>query len=294
MSRATITDLDGKSVKLRLQGLSGPMQCLAISGLAASMAQHGAFTTRQVADLFVTFRLPSSSNLSATLGRLRDSELLMRPSKDTWALTPFGQQRLDELTPQVPALALASALEDLPGSEFGERHHSLIPPFLGPTGSAPGLSRLLGHAPFEQNIMLVARFPHRSGDHFTDLIPKLREAVRAHGLNLHVASDGMAADTLWANVVTYMWACKYAIVLMDSLDGKLNCNVLIEIGGMLMTGRRCAILHDLKAPDLPSDLVGHINKPTDLTDHAEAARHIHRWIRDDLRLGNCPTCPPPA
>jgi hypothetical protein len=98
-------------------------------------------------------------------------------------------------------------------------------------------------------------------------IEKLREAVMAHGLTLRVASDRMAEDTLWANVVTYMWACKYAIVLMDTAEGVLNSNVLIEIGGMLMTGRRCAILRDKSVPTMPSDLVGHIYKPTDLRDH---------------------------
>jgi hypothetical protein len=55
-----------------------------------------------------------------------------------------------------------------------------------------------------------------------------------------------------------MWASKYAIVLMDKADGALNSNVLIEIGGMLMTGRKCAILRDQSVPAMPSELVGHI------------------------------------
>jgi len=100
----------------------------------------------------------------------------------------------------------------------------------------------------------------------------------------------MAEDTLWANVVTYMWASKYAIVLVDSADGVLNSNVLIEIGGMLMTGRRCAILRDKTVPAMPSDLVGHIYKSVDLSDHGSNVDVIHQWICDDLGLGACTDC----
>jgi hypothetical protein len=185
---------------------------------------------------------------------------------------------------------LAADLGSVQGSEFGDRQHALIPPFLGPMGAAPGLSRILSDSAFEQNVMLITRFPTTPDDHFAELIPKLRTAVSQHGLVLQVASDGMAEDTLWANVVTYMWACKYAIILMDSADGVLNSNVLIEIGGMLITGRRCAILRDKSVPAMPSDLVGHIYKPADLSDHAASLDVVHQWIRDDLRLGTCTDC----
>jgi hypothetical protein len=215
----------------------------------------------------------------------------MRPGKGAWSLTPSGEARLNEVAAQVPTHALALDLGHAPGSEFGEQHHPLIPPFLGPMGAAPGLQRLLDVAPFEQNVMLITRFPKGPEDHFVLLIPKLREATAAHGLTLQVASDGMAEDTLWANVVTYMWASKFAIVLMDSADGVLNSNVLIEIGGMLMTGRRCAILRDTSVPEMPSDLVGHIYKPTELADHDASVAEIHKWIRDDLGLAACPSCP---
>jgi hypothetical protein len=50
-------------------------------------------------------------------------------------------------------------LGHLGGSEFGEQHHPLIPPFLGPMDAAPGLQRVLDSAPFEQNVMLITRFP---------------------------------------------------------------------------------------------------------------------------------------
>jgi hypothetical protein len=282
---------DGDSVRLRLQGLPGPLQVLAVSSLAAMRSDTTSFTTADVTALITRLRLPPVANVSASLGRLRSQKLLMRPGKDLWSLTPLGEARLSNEAAHVPPHALAVDLDQVDGSEFGEQHHPLIPPFLGPMGAAPGLRRILNTAPFEQNVMLITRFPKGPEDHFAKLISTLREVVASHGLTLQVASDRMAEDTLWGNVVTYMWASKYAIVLMDSADGVLNSNVLIEIGGMLMTGRRCAILRDNSVPAMPSDLVGHIYKPTDLSDHDASVREIHTWIRDDLGLSSCPQCP---
>jgi hypothetical protein len=291
LSTSASREAPGESIRLRLQGLSGPLQALAAGALAALRSPDDLFTTKEVGDLLRDLRLPPNANVSATLSRLRIQDLLMKPTKDTWALTPLGEERLHEEAAHVPTEALAVDLGHTPGSEFGERHHSLIPPFLSPMGAARGLSRILSDAPFEQNVMLITRFPKGPEDHFAQLIIKLRESVAAHGLVLQVASDGMAEDTLWANVVTYMWASKYAVVLMDSADGVLNSNVLIEIGGMLMTGRRCAILRDKSVPTMPSDLVGHIYKPTDLSDHDASVAEIHKWIRDDLGLSGCGACP---
>ncbi len=221
----------------------------------------------------------------------------MRPGKDVWALTPLGEAELTEKASHVSNHALAVELAQADGTEFGEHRHNTIPPFLGPLGAESGLARVLDGSPFEENVMLITRFPRSPEDHFTQLIPALRDAVAGHGLTLQVASDGMAEDTLWSNVNTYMWASKYAIVLMDAVKRDeespetLNHNVLIEIGGMLMTGRRCAILRDKSVPEMPSDLVGHIYKPTELSDHDASVAAIHRWIRDDLDLGGCSACP---
>lgn len=288
MSGAINRGADGESVRLRLQRLPGPLQVLTVSSLAA-MRSDGTFATREVSELLLKLRLPPVANVSATLGRFRDQKFLMRPGNDLWSLTPLGEARLNDGAGHVPSHALAIDLGHS-GSEFGEQHHPLIPPFLGPMGAASGLQRILDDAPFEQNVMLITRFPRGPEDHFAQLIPTLRAAVASHGLTLQIASDGMAEDTLWANVVSYMWASKYAIILIDSADGVLNSNVLIEIGGMLMTGRRCAILRDTSVPVMPSDLVGHIYKPTTLVDHDASVGEIHTWLRDDLGLSACEDC----
>ncbi|MFD3401700.1 hypothetical protein ACFWUU_13520 [Kribbella sp. NPDC058693] len=262
-----------------------------MSGLAATRSEAGIFTTRQVADLFVELRLPAVTNPSSSLGRLRAQGLLMRPTADTWALTPAGEEKLSAEGLRIPSHLLDLAAGQYAGSELGDRRHALIPPFLGPMGPVGGLAHLLEDSPFEQNIMLITRFPKTLDDAVAGLIPVLQKVTAGHDLRLLVASDAMREDTLWANVVTYMWASKYAIVLLDKPGEALNSNVLIEIGGMLMSGRRCAILRDTSVPAMPTDLVGHIYKPVVLADHDACAQAIHRWIRDDLGQGACPDCP---
>lgn len=60
---------------------------------------------------------------------------------------------------------------------------------------------------------------------------------------------------------------------------------------MLMAGRRCALIKDSSIERLPTDLVGRIYKEVDLDDPGTVRDALHRWIRDDLRLGACRNCP---
>lgn len=66
--------------------------------------------------------------------------------------------------------------------------------------------------------------------------------------------------------------------------------MIIEIGAMLMTGRRCALLRDKSVPKMPTDLVGQIYKPVDFDDLDEVAAEIHKWAAEDLGFGPCAKC----
>lgn len=284
MSLDTSAIVGDSSIRLRLQRLSGPLQVLAVGRLVQARSGDDSFTMREVADLFVQLRLPPIANYSAALGRLRTQGFAMNPSSGRWAITPEGEHKLDTEASAMAAPALHDALEAPRDAAFGEISHATIPPFLGPDGMSAGIDSILATSPFENNVMLITRFPKDEEDHFGGLIDAIRAGVAKHGLVLRVASDANVRDTLWENVVTYMWACKYAIVLVDAADGFLNSNVLIEVGGMLMTGRRCAILRDVSVPAMPSDLVGHIYKPVELADHDATLAVIDSWIENDLGL----------
>ncbi len=99
---------------------------------------------------------------------------------------------------------------------------------------------------------------------------------------------------LLGNVVAHMWACPYGIVIVENRTGDgLNSNVAIELGGILMTGRRCVILKDRTVSKLPTDLVGQIYKSVDLDKVDEVIAAAHTWVSEDLGLGRCANCPGP-
>jgi hypothetical protein len=89
-----------------------------------------------------------------------------------------------------------------------------------------------------------------------------------------------------------MWASQYGIAFFEDRRNRgLNYNLTIEVGSMLITGRRCALLKDSSIPRMPTDLVGKIYKSVDLDDPKTVSHALHVWIRDDLNLGSCPSCP---
>jgi hypothetical protein len=101
----------------------------------------------------------------------------------------------------------------------------------------------------------------------------------------------MIVDDLWANVAAHMWACRYGIALFENRRGRgINYNLTIEVGGMLVAGRRLGLLKDASIDRLPSDLVGKIYKSVNLDDPVETSQAIHDWLKDDLGLGPCADC----
>jgi hypothetical protein len=183
------------------------------------------------------------------------------------------------------------------GSALGHTLHPVIDPSLAPPELLGALQAFLTEYPFETNVFAMTRFPDDSSgpgikDPVDMAIQVVREACRQHGLVLHIASDRMIVDDLWANVSAHMWACRYGVAFIeDRLGEGINYNLTIEIGGMLIAGRRCALLKDKSVSALPTDLVGKIYKPVDLSKAPSVRKAVHGWISSDLRLGTCDSCP---
>jgi hypothetical protein len=192
--------------------------------------------------------------------------------------------------------AIEAQLNVVPGSDFAHVRHTLVTPAFAPIKWISAINRLLERFPFEQNVFLMTRFPENALDtHYLDpvrkLIPLLRDALSAHGLTLHVASDRQLDDDLLGNVAAHMWACNYGIgILEDRISRGLNYNVMTEIGAMLMTGRRCALMKDTTVPKLPTDLAGQIFKSVDLGVANQVIGATHNWAARDLDLGDCRYC----
>jgi hypothetical protein len=263
---------------------------------------NGWFTTAELAAMYEALRIPSPANLSDALGKHRLNHFVIAGTGENrrrWSLTPLGVERVRELLSTLNYSDVEVDLAGTPGAEYAHVRHTVIPPTFAPPSLQIGLRRHLYEFPFERGIFCMTRFP-RVGmpdppDPQQAVIDTIREVVSQHGLTLHLASDRQIVDDLFGNVAAHMWACQYGIGLLENRESTvsgLNENVLIELGSMLIMGRRCAILKDKGAPQPPSDLSSQIYKTVDFEVQVSVSAATHRWLADDLGLGRCTQCPP--
>jgi hypothetical protein len=268
---------------------------LVVGHLVEMRNPEGWFSTNDVQAMFEAFRVPPPGNTSGALGRLVAKELVYRRAKQPpWSLTPKGRKIVSELFGELDVAKLEPQLAELPGAELAEAHQTVLPPELAPPRWAAGIKELLGRSPFETNVLCMTRFhrPDEPNDPIADVFETVTTALASHGLRLHLASDAIVEDTLFANVAAYMWACQYGFALFEDRIGLgLNYNLVIEVGAMIMAGRATALLKDTTAPEMPTDLVGHIYKPVDFGDLTTVNASAHKWAADDVGLGRCPSCP---
>jgi hypothetical protein len=188
---------------------------------------------------------------------------------------------------EVDPIAVEAASAQAPGAELFHAVHMLIPPFFAPARWLAGIRQFLTEFDFDRNVFCMTRFPTLEDKHdpVRNAIGAARSVLASHGLTVHLASDRSIVDDLWGNVAAHGWACRYGIGLFeDRADEGLNYNLVAEIGAMLMTGRRCALLKDASAPTFPTDFAGQLYKEVDLADEDAVMRVLDAWITRDLGL----------
>jgi hypothetical protein len=224
--------------------------------------------------------------------------VVKRTGATTWALTPKGSERVQELIGGVDLQAIEAEIAVVGSAELSNAQHLVIPAEFAPRRWAPAIGALLERFPFERNVFLMTRFPkdekeEELPDPVQGVIGIAREALGHHGMRLHLASDRTVDEDLFGNIAGHIWACKYGIGLFETrFSDDFNDNLQIEVGAMLITGRRCALLRDRDTPNLPTDFVGQIYKPVDFDNRDAVGAILHRWAAEDLNLGRCGLCPP--
>lgn len=272
---------------------AGTDRVLVIGSLVAQRTADASFAPGDIARAFDEFRLPAPGNVSQTLSQLRVRDFVVRRRAGGWSLTPRGESRVTALLGQLPvADASMGITNNLGAAELNNGRHAVIPPFFAPERWSRAISRFLERHPFDQNVFCMTRFASNEPlDPVRDVIETIRASLESHGLTLHLASDGNADDDLWSNVAAYLWACRYGVALFeDRLGTGLNYNLVIEVGAMLATGRRCVLLKDRTQDSLPTDLVGQIYCPVDYDDLNGVAAAAHSWAANDLGFGSCKDC----
>lgn len=271
-------------------------QVLVVARLAEGRSDSHTFAPRDIDKLFDDLRLPRPAKTSNILAALEKQNLLTRKNVKgaRWTITPTGRLRSQELAADIDLAALHAEASMAGGTHLGSAIHAVIPPGLAPPGLIHRLKDFLDKHPFERNVFGMTRFPEDPEQDADPVGPALvvaRDACARHGLEFHLASDRAIDDDLWTNVAAHMWAAHYGIAFFeDRRERGLNYNLTIEVGSMLMAGRRCALLKDVSVEKLPTDLVGKIYKAVDLGDLKTVEAALHAWIRDDLAMGSCNKC----
>jgi DNA-binding MarR family transcriptional regulator len=280
---------------VRLQDLSVESQVLVLLDAVSRRTDSGRASPADVGELFDDLGLPRPSRIDNALRALERKALASRTSGrgQTWRLTPRGRQAIAEVfaTDDVDQLR-TTGTEESEGAELARTTHALVPHTFAPIDILQSLEAFIKEHPFDRNVFGMTRFPSEEGnDPLSGAIDVAREVVERHGLELHLASDRAMSDDLWVNVAAHMWASRYGVAFFEDRAGTgINYNLTLEVGAMLMTGRRIALLKDKSVAKLPTDVVGKIYKSVNLDRPKTVGTALHKWVREDLSLGSCADC----
>lgn len=281
-----------------MQHLPTKSQVLTLARIAQGRSDTGRFSVPALAALFEDTGLPQPGNAHATVGALVGDRMLVRQGTGrgaTYRLSPLGLAHSMELASDMDLAALLAEGGTSGLSSLGATGHPVVPPSLAPPDLVGPLSEFFQRHPFETNVFGMTRFPDDDEQGAPDPVAPALDVARAvceeHGLTFHLASDRQIVDDLWPNVAAHMWACKYGIAFFEDRRGRgINYNLSIEVGSMIVLGRRLAILkdgtidHGQTVERLPTDLTGKIYKSVDLDDAATVLTALSTWIKDDLAL----------
>lgn len=284
-----------ESVGLRVQRMSLTDQTLVLASIASGRSENGTFSGRAITELFYDAALPSPSKIGNVIAALGRAGLATKgKGHGDWVITPMGRHKVGSLIGEDAAGLLAEAMPAT-GAELGHSRHPLIPATLAPPQLVRPVAEFNLKAPSSANVFGMTRFPdddeEPGPDPVAGALAVTDTALQTHGLRFLLASQRALVDDLWDNVSAHMWASSYGIAFFEDRRGRgMNYNLVIEVGAMLMAGRRCLLLKDSSIKRMPTDLVGKIYKSVDLDDPDTVTKAVHEWAREDLALGNCSGC----
>ncbi len=125
-------------------------------------------------------------------------------------------------------------------------------------------------SPSAGNVFGMTRFPHDDDvdgpDPVAACLAVTGDALDRHGLRFLLASQRALVDDLWGNVAAHMWSSNYGIAFFEDRRGRgMNYNLVIEVGAMLMAGRRCLLLKDSSISKMPTAWLGSSTNPSTST-----------------------------
>lgn len=277
-------------VALRLQKLDLQSQTLVLASLAGDRDPEKIVTPAAISALFSDFALPPPAKIGNVFASLKTKKLLTPvPGIGRYKITPLGREAV---TAKLSGLDLVTLIAESAAANapvLGDTQTSLVPYTLAPPALIQPLRGFLADHPFDTNVFGMTRFPDAKAgtkDPVGRALAVAREVCAEKGLEFHLASDRAIVDDVWANVMAHMWGSRYGIGFFeDRVERGLNYNLVTEVGAMIMTGRRVALLKDGSIDKLPTDFVGMIYKSVDLSDEGAVRDRVIDWLGEDLRIG---------
>lgn len=276
-----------KSVAVRVQLLSLTDQALALARIVEARNNGGIVRPKDVAAMFENLGLPGPSKIANVFAALSKSGYISKAGgQGLYRITPLGRHQSNSVVTESDLHEMLAETSSYGGALLGAVVHALVPPTLAPPAIVAPVTKFNETYPFDLNVFGMTRFPDNSGgDPVEHALSAARVELERHGLRFHLASDRAMSDDLWTNVAAHMWASRYGIAIFEDRRGRgLNYNLTIEVGGMVMTGRRCLLLKDSSIKAMPTDLVGMIYKSVDLDDLATVTSAVKDWVTNDLNL----------
>ena len=276
-------------IALRVQGLDLQNQVLVLASLAGDRTPDKVVTPAAVLGLFYDFALPAPAKIANTFAALSSKKSLTAvPGRGRYKVTPAGRAKIAESLSGLDLVALQAEAASENAPVLGQTQHLLVPPTLAPPALVHPLRGFLADHPFDTNVFGMTRFPDAkasTSDPLGRALAAAREVCSDRGLEFHLASDRAITDDVWSNVSAHMWGCRYGIAFFeDRVERGLNYNLVIEVGAMIMTGRRCALLKDGSLAKMPTDFIGMIYKSVDLDQEASVRSRVADWLTDDLKV----------
>jgi hypothetical protein len=277
-----------KSVAVRVQLFGITDQTLALARIVEARSTGGFVRPRDVAAMFENLGLPAPAKVGNVYASLSKAGYIAKAGgAGLWRITPLGRHHSNNIVTETELHELLAETQSYGGALLGAVVHALVPPTLAPPAIVLPVAKFNETYPFDLNVFGMTRFPDDSGaDPVEHALDAARTQVERHGLKFHLASDRAMSDDLWTNVTAHMWASRYGIGIFEDRRGRgLNYNLTIEVGGMIMSGRRCLLLKDNSITAMPTDFVGMIYKSVDLDKPDTVASAVDEWITNDLNLG---------
>lgn len=273
-----------------MQRLDLQTQSLALAALAADRSEGKIVSPAAVTALFHDFALPAPAKIANVFAALKSKKLITSvPGQGRYKVTPLGQAKVGENLSGLDVVALVAENASNNAPLLGQTELSLVPYTLAPPALVQPLRGFLADHPFDANVFGMTRFPDTkegTKDPVGRALAVTRETCKEFGLEFHLASDRAMTDDLWSNVMAHMWGSRYGIGFFeDTVDEGLNYNLVTEVGAMIMTGRRVALLKDGSIAKMPTDFVGMIYKSVDLADDSAVHDRVKDWLKADLRIG---------